>query len=488
MVGDGAALSQGFGAVGFGLPPDVLAQLHGRALRILSRIGLEVRNASAGRLLKEAGAIPAGNDRFLFPEELVTERLQALQENWPAPTNQVVHGQLRLSIGDMCQYYHNPHSDTVEPMTTANLIEATKFVECARSSGLDGNVPGIPADVPPQLQALVAYRVGTEFSACGGSVHTLYPPEALPFLFAMAEAMGQPMETCAMFTVSPLRLVGHEFDQAVAHASHWKQFFVHSLPAVGATAPLDWGTAWALSIAEALGGAVALHIIGCGKPVMFRAGLYPFDLRSMAVVGGGPEFPWICWMEAQVNRFYNPAALYSMMLGSQAKKPGAQAGLEKGLAGAFGVATGCGALHYAGVLSYDDIFSPSQTVLDCELRDALDHLRRMRLDLSLADWLEAISGGLRRGFVDTELTLTKYREAYWCPRVLDRTTWHELQVHNAKGAEGMAREQALAWLSSYKYQPPAGAIEQVRRIFVEAWKALGGDACALDIRSLCNEG
>jgi len=64
-----------------------------------------------------------------------------------------------------------------------------------------------------------------------------------------------------------------------------------------------------------------------------------------------------------------------MMLSTQAKRPGLQAGYEKALAGTLGVLTGCDDLHYAGVLSFDDIFSPAQLVADCELRDALAQLR-----------------------------------------------------------------------------------------------------------------
>ena len=50
--------------------------------------------------------------------------------------------------------------------------------------------------------------------------------------------------------------------------------------------------------------------------------------------------------------------------------------MEKGMAGTLGVLTGCDDLHYVGVLSFDDIFSPEADAADLELRDALQQLRR----------------------------------------------------------------------------------------------------------------
>jgi len=88
-------------------------------------------------------------------------------------------------------------------------------------------------------------------------------------------------------------------------------------------------------------GCVTLHLIGGGKPVHVSIGMFPFDLRTFSAVGGMPECAWMCWASAQITRYYEPSAGYSMMLSTQAKRPGPQAGLEKGLAGAFGVMTGC---------------------------------------------------------------------------------------------------------------------------------------------------
>jgi trimethylamine--corrinoid protein Co-methyltransferase len=229
-----------------------------------------------------------------------------------------------------------------------------------------------------------------------------------------------------------------------------------------------------------------MHVVSGGKPVTFSVGMFPFDLRTLTIVGGMPECIWMYWARAQIDRFYNPLAGYSMMLGTQAKRPGLQAGLEKGMAGTFGALTGCDDLHYIGVLSFDDIFSPEQMVADIELCEALDHLRQGIPRQDPEHWIEIIKEGLEGGYMKADTTLDHYREAYWQPRLLDRLSWHTFQHAGGKTASERCRDEVLARLNSYDYKPPA-EIDNVRSIFLTAWHELGGDPKAEVLRLLYND-
>ncbi|MCS7222203.1 MAG: trimethylamine methyltransferase family protein [Anaerolineae bacterium] len=465
---------------------DEIERMHCAALRVLHEIGLEVANEKALDALAKEGVHITGNRAFFEPA-FVERQLASIRQTWQPAPNRPSDGRLTIGVGDMCQYYHSPHTDEITLMSTAYLIEATKCVEVMRDVGIGSYVPGVPRDVPQQLQAIMEYRIGAEFLDGPPTLHTLHPPEALPYLLAMAETMGRPIVSAGMFPVSPLRLAGYEFDIAVQFADRWQRFWVTTYPAVGASAPIHPRSAWVLSIAEALGGAVTLHIVSGGKPVHFTVGMFPFDLHTLAIVGGMPECAWMFWASSQVTRFYNPAAGYSMMLGTQAKRPGLQAGMEKAMAGTFGVLTGCDDLHYAGVLSFDDIFSPEQMVADVELRDALEQLARGIPPTDPNCWIEEIREGVSGGYVSANTTLDHYRSTYWFPRILDRTTWHTFQGGYGKTARQRAREEILGRLASYAYKPPADAICEVRRIFAEAWQKLGGDPDAPYLSMLCNE-
>jgi trimethylamine--corrinoid protein Co-methyltransferase len=462
-----------------------IEQMHQAALRTLHELGLSVENQVALQALADAGVKIEGQ-RAYFEPGFITEHLEELQRIWKKRSRPRSE-QLTIGVGDMCQYYHNPHNDQIELMTTANVIEATKSVEVMRKTGIGCYVPGVPRDVPPQLQAIMEYRIGAEFSSGGPTLDTLYPPEALNYLFEMADALGAPMRSTNIFSVSPLRLSGYEFDIAIKYKDRWQEFSVTTYPAAGVSAPIHFRAAWVLSIAEALGGAVTMHVVSGGKPVWICPGMFPFDLRTLTITGGMPECAWMYWARAQINRFYDPGAGYSMMLGTQAKRPGLQAGYEKATAGTLGVMTGCDDLHYAGVLSFDDIFSPSQLVADCELRDSLVQLRR-GIPLDDPDqWIEVIREGLGKGYIQTDTTLNHYRDAYWFSNLFDRHSWHTYQEINGRDTEERASAEILSKLSSYQYTPPVHAITEVRRIFTQAWHALGGSPDAEFLRGLSND-
>lgn len=461
-------------AAQFGFHPEGIQQMHAGALRALEELGISVENETALNALKAAGVRVEGT-RAHFAPQFVEERLAAMRQNWGKNAPPALE-KISVGVGDMCQYYHNPHNDAIELMSTANVIEATKCVEAARDRGLGSYVPGVPRDVPAQLQAIVEYRIGAEFSSGGPTLDTLYPPEALETLFDMADALGKPMRGTNIFSVSPLRLSGYEFDMAIEYRDRWQEYSVTTYPAVTISAPVHSRAAWVLSIAEAIGGAVTLHLVSGGKPVWITPGMFPFDLRTLTMIGGMPECAWMYWARALVSRFYDPSAGYSMMLGTQAKRPGLQAGYEKGMAGTLGVLTGCDDFHYIGVLSFDDIFSPEGMIADLELRDALQHLRH-GIALDNPDcWIDTIREGLEKGYAQADTTLNHYPQAFWFSRLFDRLSWHSFQEANAKTASQHAREEVLSRLASYRYQPPQDEIRSVRAIFERAWKKLGGDS------------
>jgi len=94
---------------------------------------------------------------------------------------------------------------------------------------------------------------------------------------------------------------------------------------------------------------------------------------------------------------------------------------------------------------------------------------------------------VERGYVGTDATLDHYKETYWFPKVLDRDGWHVFQAACGHTARERARDELLARLARYDYRPPQPAIAEVRRLFEDAWRTLGGDPSAPYLRMLYNE-
>jgi len=143
-----------------GLTPlthDELEQMHAAAMRVLDEIGLQVVNVRALAQLRAAGARVDG-DRVHFEPDFVEEHLTAMKQDWPSEPAQR-DGPLTINVGDMCQYYHNPHNDQIELMTTANCAEATRAVEHEHSGIPVGAKVDLTNDAflrePPYSQRLV---------------------------------------------------------------------------------------------------------------------------------------------------------------------------------------------------------------------------------------------------------------------------------------------------------------------------------------------
>ena len=465
-----------------------LENIEEAAIRLLTDVGVKIPDDDLRGRASRAGFAISG-DRARFERGKVAGFIDGERERNGRSFSQAsapsTDEPITLGVSQYSQNHIDLDTGAVRPITYEALVEATKLVTSMGDKGLGGYVPGVPRDVPSQLQAILEYRIGAEFGP-RVTLDTLNPPQALPYLFEMAEAMGNPMEGGGMFTVSPLRLSGYEFDVAVRHADRWKNYGVTTYPMVGATAPVRLRSAWVMSIAEAIGGAITLHLVGGGKPVYMNIGMFPFDLRTFAAAGGLPECAWMYWSSAQVTRFYDPRAGYSMMMGTQAKLPGVQAGYEKAMAGTLGVLTGCDDLHYVGVMSFDDVFSPIQMVLDCELRDMLKQLRAGVPPQDPGEWLDDIREGVERGFVAADTTLDHYRETYWFPRLFDRTNWHTFASGQGRTACDRARADLQERLDSYDFRPPAH-IAALRTVFERAWRELGGDPSASYLPLLFNE-
>jgi len=60
------------------------------------------------------------------------------------------------------QSLHDPESNTILPMTTPRLVEATRVVAALVPQGVQPAVPGYPIDVPAPLQTLMHFRIGAE--------------------------------------------------------------------------------------------------------------------------------------------------------------------------------------------------------------------------------------------------------------------------------------------------------------------------------------
>lgn len=398
-------------------------RIHHTALRILAEVGLRVSHEPLREELARQGLCVRQERVFLEPrlvDRYVEEhRRRLLSAPAPPPEDE---GRLTLFVSGYNHDLEDPEAGSIAPFTAARLIEMTRFVDSLADRGVVASTPGYPGDVPPELQPLSQYRIGALYSRRGGSFGDISVPWVMECVMAMAEVMGNPVQGLPVYLVSPLHLGGDSLSIALHFRDRIRHLHVSGMPAAGATAPIAPFGALALAAAEAIGSHVALAI-GTGLEVSFSVWVFPFDLRATTMVFGSPENLLLRALARDLNRFYGHCLTTDQGLGDiyvMAKETGIQAAAEKASLMTAAALMGQRSFSGAGSLSMDDIFSPLQLLIDCEIRD---HVQRLILGLPLeegdTDWAALVEEGVARGFIAQDSTLDSHRQLLWYPRLFD---------------------------------------------------------------------
>jgi trimethylamine:corrinoid methyltransferase-like protein len=460
------------------MPLDQAARVHELAKRILHEIGIEVRHNGMLQRLHTAGFRVSG-DRVLFEPDVVDEYVGEMRR-WiasrPVPPAAPDDGRLTLSVSTYSLHVHDIETDRVVPYTTDRLIEMCKLVDTLAGEGAYGAPPGIPIDEPPDLQPLAQYRIAALYARQGATPVDPTSARTVNYLLDIAEVMGRPIRSLPVYIPTPLRLGGESLDVVLACVDRLSHISVTSMPATGANAPIHPFGALALAAAEAMGGMVAVRVL-TGKPVTFHAGIFPFDLRAGAMVFGSPEnmlFQMLC---ADFNRFYGwagdgaPDNIHVM-----AKLPDTQSAAEKAAIMTLGAFLGVRHFSCAGTLSLDEIFSPEQLLVDCEIRDWVQHAIQgvWPGEEAVDDWLAEIQAGVQRGFMGLDSTLDHYLQHTWYPRRFQRGAIGPWLVAGQPCLSDRLRDEVRRRIAAHNFELDADRRQEIERIYRAAQVVVSG--------------
>jgi trimethylamine--corrinoid protein Co-methyltransferase len=429
-------------------------RIHNLALKVLAEVGFEILPEPILERVRAAGFRTAGARVFFEPhvvEEYVSEMRQRLAQR-PARASDESR-RLTLSVSAYPHHLHDVESGQIVPYTVENLATMTRFVDTFAEEGVYGAAPGYPFDVPAPLQPVLQYRIAAENARNGA--YPVDPTSALTanFIFEMAEVMGHPIDGLPVYLPTPLRLGGESLDIVMQNLHRLRHISVSSMPAVGATTPIRPLSAFVLAAAELMGGMVIMRTL-TGLPVSFFVSIFPFDLHSLAMVFGSPENFLFQLAERDLNRFYGHSeARGAGNLHCMAKLPGPQAAAEKAAMMTAGALLGARHFTGAGALSLDEVFSPEDLLLNCEIREWVQRLM-VGLDTTEPDEsvLAEIQAGLAQGFVGQDATLDHYRELYWYPRLFERDFLGPWLQAGAQSFPQRARAEIDRRLASHSYE------------------------------------
>jgi len=459
------------------LGTDRAQRIHETALRILCQVGLAVLREDVRNRMADAGFPVRGERVHIEPravEEYLQDRRCHLAQSTPAADCN--DGHLRMTMNPYPHHVHDLDADDIVPYTTDKLIEMTKFVDTFAEEGIYSAAPGYPLDVPPKLQPVIQYRVGAEYSRNGTAPVDPMTVFAARYVFEMAEALGQPIRTLPVYVFSPLRLGGESLSLVLHYLDRLDHIHVSSMPSVGATAPIDPFGALALATAEVLGGALTLTVV-TGKPADFGIGIHAFDLRTGSMIFGSPEAFLFGLAASDLNAFYAGQQGRRHVHGgilTRANWPSAQAAAEKASSMTAGALIGARWFSGVGSLSLDEVFSPEQFLIDCDIRD---HVQRLINGLQFGDqsynWVQQVEMGVDGSFMTLDSTLDHYRDVYWYPQLFERGPLAaqqqkgRLRLHN--DAKALLRER----LARYDYELDSHKRTEIYRIWNHAVEDYG---------------
>ena len=426
-----------------GISEQTLVDIHGAMLSILAQTGLRIFSPDLDdRLLRDRlGGTPGvrfAGDRAYFASDLVESLLDeyrqdhAIDQSWPEDT-----ATIPAALPSHVFYILDPACDAFRPCDRENLALALRLARAFADDGVSGICPGYPSEAPVALRELARFKLNSE---CGGSLMMPHPYESssrdrdprvyqyLQEMSAVIDGNDHPFaNVVGVHPISPLRLEGDEFDNALylwrTELGDRMQVSIGNMPIAGVSAPVDFPSAFAQSIAEAVGSWLFFRLFLGRGHAEFAFNIYPFDMKYGSFAYGAPEDLIVAMARRELYAYYHVGANWAdKALHTMAHAPDTQAAGEKAPK-----VLGCllaGAKRFSGIggLCLDEGWSPEQMVIDLEILHWARHVAR-GVESTGIDMAARVAEGIANGgdFLSLESTLLGYRESFWMPELFEHT-------------------------------------------------------------------
>jgi trimethylamine--corrinoid protein Co-methyltransferase len=358
------------------------------ARSLLGRLGVEVHNEVASRLLVAGGAcVDEATKRVLLPEALLDTALRAAPRL--VRLFDVLGEQTHELAGDAV--YFTPGSAAIHVLDEATgVVRSPSTVDYVRHAKLVSRLPHIaaqstaliPSDVPGEiadswrlfLSLLLCEKpvVTGAFSAAGFAVMR---DLQLAVRGTPEDLRRKPLCIFSCCPTAPLQW-SHETSQNVIDCARaGVPVELVSMPLSGFVAPVTLVGSVVQHAAETLSGVVLSQLASPGAPVVWGGSPAVFDVRHETTPMGAIETMMLNCANSEVGkRLGLPTQGYIAL--SDAKRLDAQAGLETGMGALLAGLSGINSVSGPGMLAFESCQSLEKLVLDDEICGMVARLRR----------------------------------------------------------------------------------------------------------------
>ncbi len=439
------------------------AQIHEASLRLLENIGIQLDSETVLRKCRAAGAKNGSAANTLrFPPEMIAEALQKTPDTVQLANRQ--GGSSSVNADSATRYWTTPSMYFWdEQKGVRREIAQAELANIARVADRLDSVQAVMGtsitDVPPVHRDFTGVRTIAE--NCGKHVRALcFTPEGMDALVEMNAVYPGPWLSIGFTAHSPLRWTELALRIFERSSGHGIPFTVNGEPLVGVSAPVTLAGSMAVGNAEILAGITILQLLEPGRPLIYNLGLArTLDMSTAGAVTGGPEVSLFAKASAAMGRFYNlPSASW---VSTEAICEDEQAGIEKSLGFLSHSLAGVNVVWGIGQLEASTTISLPQMVMDDQM---VQHVQRYvrGVDISEAAFAEDLIAkvGIGGGYLETEHTLTHFRQELWTPDLLNR----EPRESQPPPLPVKARQRVDQWLAEETAARDSAEIQELNRI------------------------
>jgi trimethylamine--corrinoid protein Co-methyltransferase len=450
--------------------------IHSRSLEILKNVGVRVDSPRARKILAGAKGVRwISEDRACLDAELIDWSIDA------APATIDIYdrtGNLafclgadrtRFGVGVTNLYYQDPLTDQVTPFTRQDMGRSVRLSHHLPNFDLVSTI-GIVQDYPPETADLYAelemLANTTKPLVILISKEELFSTVLDLFEHLAGDLAGKPFVIPYLNPITPLIINSGTSDKLLETIARGLPVIYSNYSMAGMSTPITAAGTLILMNAEILAGLALAQLARPGTPVILSSLPAYFDMRTMQDFYD-PKSYLINLACAEMMAHYRlPHA------GSSGSGVGWGPDLVGG--GAFWMSHltdllgKCGLAPFVGGNFGSKAFSPAITVYANEvIGQALNFVDGFELDdaaLGMADIQRAGPGG---NFLDTELTMSLYRKAYYDSKIFPRWSMERWEERGRPQIVDLLRQRTQELLSTC--QPPPDHDELVARgeVFID---------------------
>lgn len=421
------------------LSPDEIQAVHAATAQILERVGVNVREPRALRLLQEAGAGLDGPERIRIPEGLLMEAVRGLPKRWtwhardPSKSFEVGDGgRTRLGPGSACTKLIDYATGRAREPTQKDGDDLVRLMDALEYVDIDYTpVSYGPSDGPGgyrEVATMVRDLQNTGKVIVGPSYDGAMARAGLEIAKLLAgdedRLRRRPMVAGYCDPISPLTHDRMMTETLLEYARMGQPVFVMCLDLAGASSPASLAGTLVQQNAEVLSGALIAYLANPKTPVVYGCVSGTMDMRAGSAAVGGPEFGLMSAASAQIAHFYGlPCSTGGQ---SDARAPDAQAAFEKGTSLLASMLAGADFVDlFYGSYEGFNATSPEQVIIDHEIAGyAHRYARGIEVDADALSvgLIEAVgpAGSFLKHPPSLRETMSRMKTEWYLPRLFKR--------------------------------------------------------------------